>query len=348
MPSTSTSTDYALIRLAARLPRRDYPTGASVARALAQMGEPATRAAVARVRPVLEQLAAARAARRPLGIPGMLRGVDRPMFPRGPARLSTLSLAERLERYRRSLVRRAFAMAGIRMARRDELHVVFSPSASPDAAAVDHLVSTTYPYRGRFRGRPARAAHLTLTLPRDWATTVHGRGLAVVDGILTLSVRPLPSGAGGGADIPGLELFAAVVLRQRHYACERHGLIIARAGSYTAHAQSTVDAVGTLRKKLRHRAGRDRHTDVLSRLIRGLETVDATLADADAVGACRFGCAQWAAAVGLNPEAGAITLAELAAGYRLRPMPEARAIALHVVRRARAERRAARAQRSAA
>jgi hypothetical protein len=344
MPSTSTSTDYALIRLAARLPRRDYPTGASVARALAALSEPATRAAVARVRPVLEQLAAARAARRPLGVPGLLRGVARPMFPRGPARLSTLSLAERLQRYRVSRLYRAFVAAGVRVGVRDEIEFRPTPGAR---AAVDQLVTSCYPYKGRYRGYPAYKAHITITVPADWITRVQKRGLSVVDGLMTLDASPV---GGVHPEIPDLETYRVVYLRARRLNLSAgHGYVV-RSGELTAHGPDANSAVDTLLVKRRAYSAspRRRAEASLARLIQGYESCRATYADAAAVGACRIGVESWADAVGIDPAGDSISLRQLADGFKIRPAREARLIALHVVRRARAERRAARAPRSAA
>jgi hypothetical protein len=193
-------------------------------------------------------------------------------------------------------------------------------------------------YRGQYKGWAAREDHHSVTVPHGWLVRVYRRGLACVDGLLTLDAAPLDHAP------DGVRLYAAVWAEQgRGYEVHtRHG-VIAIANDGTAYHGSDARAamVGLARKITsrrlcaewltlaavsidRFRAAVSPHRDLLVRV-----------SDARAIGACEYGIRSWCNAVGLDYESGAATLADVLAGYELQPAPEARAAILHALRRAR-------------
>lgn len=98
-------------------------------------------------------------------------------------------------------------------------------------------------YLGAVKGWRANEDHHFITVPTDWRTRVLKRGLATVDGFLTLSAQPL-------AAPQGFELFRATwAERGRGYAVNVRRGFIARHGETAFHAdtiQGALDGAGRL------------------------------------------------------------------------------------------------------
>lgn len=193
-------------------------------------------------------------------------------------------------------------------------------------------------YAGSAKKYPAAEDHHTITVPRAWRMRVERRGLARLDGMLTLDAAPL--------DARGeIELFAAVWVSQaRGYGVEMHRGVIARCGKITYHADTLGTAMRGIQQKLawarlpreqreaKIAALRGDDPEILAKRYANFN-VEVCVSDAESVGACAYGIKSWCNAVGLDYEAGCAPIAAVLAGYVARPQPEARAAILHAVRR---------------
>lgn len=183
-------------------------------------------------------------------------------------------------------------------------------------------------YKGSYKGYAAAEDHHTITVPRAWMARVERRGLAVVDGLLTLDAAPL--------DAPqGVELFAAVWARQgRGYDAITERGYIARAGRHTYHAASVRAALAGLQRKME---GVVLAGPSMARLAELHSGVWVSLANVRAIGACEPGILNWVSRTNMQRQfaAGGATVAEIAAGYEVCPAPEARAAVMLAIRAAR-------------
>lgn len=99
-------------------------------------------------------------------------------------------------------------------------------------------------YKGAYKGWAANADHHFVTVPTDWLSTVRNRGLAIVDGMMTLSASP-------ASEIDGIEVYKAVWARQgRGYDVVTAAGFIARSGKAVAHGKTSEEAVRQLMKAL--------------------------------------------------------------------------------------------------
>lgn len=209
-----------------------------------------------------------------------------------------------------------------------------------DPAAVGFTVSfgRVYPYGGRYKSYAAPSSSWTITVPQRWLSRVDRRELAVVDGLMTLDAQPLLS------PVSGVEVYAAT------WAAQARGLdvrvergVIARQGAVSYHGPDVARAVAGLTRKMSLTVRRSLSPDERAeRRLRRLATFarrfgdePVTLHDSEAVGNCSYGTRSWCCGVGIDPEAGATTLARVIEGYRERPQDEAWAVVLHVVNRCR-------------
>jgi hypothetical protein len=246
------------------------------------------------------------------------------------------SLEERLERCTARLLRRASPMregaAG---------GTTYSVVLTRNPASVRYGVSIGVnrdTYRGAYKGWAAREDHHSITVPHGWLVRVHKRGLAVVDGMLTLDAAPLDHAP------DGVRLYAAVWAEQgRGYEVHNRRGVIALAVDGTAYHGADVDqAVRGLARKLTGRrlsaewaALAAASIDRFRAAVAPFGDVLVRVADARAIGACEYGIRSWCHQVGLDYEAGAATLAQVLAGYELHSAPEARAAIIHALRRVR-------------
>ena len=187
------------------------------------------------------------------------------------------------------------------------------------------------------------AHNLHMIVPELWRTRVDRKGLAIIDGMMTLDAQPL--------DAKGdIELYAAVwVQRGRGYAVNAQtGYIAYHRESHTAFHAKTAQgaAVGVSRKRSltaeqRKEMGRKLQVGLLKKSIMELgggENVLVTYADARAVHACDYGIRNWCNITSIDYGAGQAPLGAVITAYIECPLPEARAAILHAVRRVRSTR----------
>jgi hypothetical protein len=197
-----------------------------------------------------------------------------------------------------------------------------------DPAAVG--IKTNAYYTGEKAGKwSIQATDTKITVPADWRVRVQRKGLAVVDGLMTLDAAAMEAN--------GCELFAATWARRtgaKNVTVDKG--YIARADGVSYHGATADQALSGLAKKRRELALSIRLDAAdLGDLVAKLASVRVSVGDARATGACVYGIRSWCAAVGLDFQAGSATLAEVYAAYQREPRPEARATLLRVLRRQR-------------
>ena len=138
-------------------------------------------------------------------------------LPKGTPAERLLGRADSLIRYHLGWMRDAAAGANITIA--------FGTPAVSVETYQDRDV-----YRGRFKGWSATGVTARITVPRNWHSTVYLRGLATVDGLLTLEARHLER-------VDDVDLYAASwVERGRGYSARLVTGVIARVADRGATA----------------------------------------------------------------------------------------------------------------
>lgn len=178
---------------------------------------------------------------------------------------------------------------------------------------------------------PATVTDTYLTVPRNWISRVQSRGLAVVDGMMTLDAQALESHQAG------VDLFGAVWLEQgRGYALHCRRGVIARSGALSAHGKDAAQAIRSLKAKALH--SECDSSEITLRQIQSFVTrmrkhpnVLICVEDARATGSCEYGIRSWCHATGLDYEKGCETMDRVLDGYLMRPMPEVRRAILHAL-----------------
>lgn len=208
----------------------------------------------------------------------------------------------------------------------------FTIQVTDDPARVDYVVEMRKnwdTYRGRFKGWMAKEDHHKAIVPRQWLSRVCWRGLAVVDGMMTLDAAPLE-----GAP-KGVELYAArwVVQGRGYQACSVSGYI-ARSSRAAFHGESPKAALRGLKRKEANAAWVAALKDFgsLAELVARYAHLTVRIADARAIGACEYGILSWCAAVGIDVTRGEETIGRVFEAYQEEPRPEARAAILRAIR----------------
>jgi hypothetical protein len=153
---------------------------------------------------------------------------------------------------------------------------------------------------------------ITVRAPAGWRTSVFVPGLAVIDGLFTLTLAPTGT--------PGV--YAATWLeRGRGYDCHLRKGWIARANGHSYHSQkSAADALRGMQRK----AAPTHKPPLIERVAKLVARRGDTLVTADdayRTGSCRSGVASWVATVGLSPDRPA-TAQEVWNAYQSAPRPE--------------------------
>ena len=178
-------------------------------------------------------------------------------------------------------------------------------------------------YRGQYRGWAATELDVRVQVPREWLRTVSRRGLAVVDGLLTLEARHLDR-------VGDVDLYAAAwVERGRGYSATVERGVLAISGATSYHG---TDAAGALRGIARKQAGVPGAPPRLP--VRKYPDLRVSLADVRQVGACESGIRSWCHATGMSDalERGWATVTELAPAYERMPARELRAAVMLAAR----------------
>lgn len=189
-------------------------------------------------------------------------------------------------------------------------------------------------YSGAFKGWRANEDTHHIKVPSQWLTRVERKGLAHLDGLLTLDAAHVTTEN-------GCEVFQATWARQgRGYqVITEHGYI-AHSGDLSFHAASTEAAIaGLLRKRRASERARVANTgknaiDVAAFIKRYRRVpCEVTLDDARDSGSCEPGILGWCQAVGIDSSRQRISMSEALAAFKKIPAPEARLAILHAVKR---------------
>lgn len=273
------------------------------------------------------------------GTPACLGMASRPLHlaaAQWRGRIGRGSVADRLDNLRRLEVGGTYGTC-YRQPGSDHGSLTINLTSDPAAVGAHQLTHQDYTiYRGSHRGRPAQVTNTTVTVPRDWRVRVQRRGIAIVDGMMTIDAATMPAP-------DGIELFSATWLVQgRGYAVTPARGYIARRGTMSYHGDTAKAALDGLSRKTR--AGDQSIKWDQAIAAHGLEGLAARLpagavvriADAKAIGACDYGIRSWCHATGLPYDAGQAPLVDVLSAYRREPRTEARAAILHAMRRYRA------------
>lgn len=194
-------------------------------------------------------------------------------------------------------------------------------------------------YRGAYKGWRANEDHHRITVPRDWRVRVLKRGLAEVDGLMTLTAQLMTSPS-------NVELYRATWAGQgRGYSVNVSSGYIARFDGFTFHGKTPEEALKGVQRKARTAKQVAKNEDLVEALhestaafvarLQEYAHLNVSLSDAYKTGACEFGVRSWCTDVGIDIELGKVPLGRLLEGFKQCPLDEVRRTALHVVRRAR-------------
>lgn len=256
-------------------------------------------------------------------------------------RMGPEALRENLELHRREAVWGALCRLGYRTAAHGDFYIGFG------SAAVRQEEYADWDMYAKSYGHPGRVQNSTLIVPADWRVRIERRGLAALDGLLTLDAVLLDSRVVGEGVKENFKIYAAVWLAQgRGTELHIESGFIAVGGEKAYHSmKSPDDAARGLLRKIRAAAvdivlGRESLADLVEKSLRIDPDLTVKWADAKAVGACTPGIISWCRSVGIDPDAAAIPLRTVYAAYCQVPATEARATMLHVLRSNAAVRRA--------
>ena len=249
--------------------------------------------------------------------------------------LRGVPLQERLDERRRELVSRYACYCfrhGASGGHTMRVRITDDPGEVNYSVRMDKNFGT---YRGRFKGWAASEDHHLITVPRLWLSRVYKRGIAVVDGLLTLDAAPCDSG------VDDVQLYKAVFAEQsRGYSVKVTRGYIARGGGYSYHASTIRGALTGLTQKRRgpisYAAAHQERIDSFCSRYKKIDGV-VRVSDARAVGACDYGIRSWCYSNGLPYEDGQAPLGIVIDAYRASPVPEARAAIIHAAKRIKQE-----------
>ena len=258
-----------------------------------------------------------------------LEAVKRRGNGRDPVRLPAGNPAQRLALVRVRDVITSFVSA-FRQPAHGDVHVALTDD--PEQVGVSQATRADWTlYAKSYRHGPARVQDTTVVVPTTWRVRVARKGLAVLDGMMTLDASPIE-----GAP-HGVSIYAATWLEQGRGTSVRvvDGFIAVR-GEHSYHGSSAEKALAGLRRKISGATwAAQMRTTSLEDIVARISNVVVRLADARAIGACEYGIRSWCARTGISYDAGEATVSEIYAAYQINPAPEARGAILHAARRAR-------------
>ena len=216
---------------------------------------------------------------------------------------------------------------------------------APNLVGVNQVTDTSWNRYSKSYHRqfgPTQIVNTTVRISRSWRTTVEHRGLAILDGLMTLAARRV-------ATKSSCIIYRATWLEQgRGYTLRAvHGHIAVDDSSGDSYhsqrraSESERQAIerackGLLRKlRAKQAAGkstREQRADRLADMAKRQPGLTVTLDDAHSIGACNPGIRSWLNRAGFNPDTAAITIAELCDGFQVDPAPEAYRAALHAAK----------------
>lgn len=202
--------------------------------------------------------------------------------------------AERIETRTRCAVERAHGDAGFRTTEHGHETIV----RCGGVASAQSTVGTCYPgdfgLPNSYNYQVACSTH-TLTVPHTWLVRVAARGIAIVDGLVTLDAVQISPG-----------IYRAIWVRQGRGTSlvEEHG-VLCRDGLEFSHGRDVVQARATLARRVRlsERARAEKAEDEVARAAAAFaeiglavvaQSVLVTASDSTAAGNCASGTLDWA------------------------------------------------------
>jgi hypothetical protein len=190
-------------------------------------------------------------------------------------------------------------------------------------------------YRGDYKNYAMNRLDVKIVVPQRYLSRVVKRGLAVVDGMMTLDAQPMDC-----AEV-GVEVYRATWGTQgRGCSVKLQEGFIARADGESFHGKTYASAIQGLRRKLRY--AEDPQGEIRRRAEASVKAFVArwrgqhfpvSVNDAYETGACEYGVRSWCHSNGLPFDDGEAPLAEVLEAYKRQPLPEARRAILHAARR---------------
>lgn len=237
--------------------------------------------------------------------------------------------SQRLSSARKTAVENAFIRA-FRQPAHGSIDVILTDDPA-QVGVVQRVTEDWDLYAKSYGHGPARVQDTTITAPEKWIARVQKRGIAMLDGMMTLDAAILE----GAPD--GVTLYAARWASQgRGTSVNVSNGIIAISGNLSYHADSAPRALAGIKRKIAGAKWQaELRTADLSAVVARIPHVLVKLSDARAIGACEYGIRSWCARTGIDYESGQASVAEVYAAYQNSPAPEARGAILHAARRAR-------------
>lgn len=187
-------------------------------------------------------------------------------------------------------------------------------------------------YGGSFKGWLAHEDHHHLCVPADWRKRVESKGLAILDGMMTLDAHLIHErdGVAVHAAVWARQSRAYQVVTERGYLATGHGLAF--------HGESADEATNGLARKLKA-VGRaapmpamDLDVEGFVRRFSKYANLMVSVDDARDTGACEFGIRSWCEAVGIDKDLQQVPMQRLLQGFAMRPQAEVRRAVVHAVR----------------
>jgi hypothetical protein len=248
---------------------------------------------------------------------------------RGSKKMDTLQ--ERLVKEKRRKFFRCVQAAGFRTATAGDHNTFLYFVTNPERVKAVSWTGEGRRYSEKQAFRRTDSEH-RFFIRDDWTSTVEARGLAFLNGLLTLWVGPAEEVS--VLDKPA-HVYNAVWAGQGvgfHLNCERGYLAVQEKSAY--HAESKEEAVaGLVRKIESSQKAPHRKPLKLEAMEKLFGDARIELSEAGLVGSSRAGTRAWCHRVGIDPDK-PLTLADLIRGYRLETNADVLELIHHVVCRA--------------
>ena len=235
---------------------------------------------------------------------------------------------ERLIAHKKAKIDRLFSGA-YRTPAGESGELVVEITDEPDqVGAIESQWEDRDTYRGQYKGWWHLNTRITVTVPRLWSQRVEKRGLAVVDGMMTLDAA-LMDGAPRGT-----QLYAATWAAQgRGYSVKTVRGYIAGSDGVWYHGKTPEAALRGLKRKIEAAEWAAKvETSDLGDLVKTSTKINVRVSDAKQTGSCDYGIRSWCAKVGLDYDSGKAPLKDVYSAYQAEPWPEARRAILYAIR----------------
>lgn len=265
-------------------------------------------------------------------LPGRTIGDQREAIQRGL--IPQKPLAERLESRIRKSVHQAYKASMLDLSVAGEETWSILTTTFPER--VTAKAETYKDWNDRYSGRKSRyaktAINVGITVPHRYLSRVVKRGLAVVDGMMTLDAQPMD------CKEPGIEVFRARWVEQGVGKTLKtiDGFIARTTDRRMAfHGKTYGSALTGLRRKQHLAEQPESAADRAEKIIKAFvsrwkgKDFEVSVQDAKDTGSCDYGIRSWCHAHDLPYSEGKAHISAVIEAYRKSPLPEARRAILH-------------------